>query len=120
MYSIVVIDGDVRENVRILESAARNNQAREDDGIFGRFFLSQPDFEFANFEIEELEEVLWKWVGGESPSQADRELLHSYVKDATGSTEFFNGVKRAAQALLQLIGYDKGEKWGEELMKFVW
>jgi hypothetical protein len=45
MYSIVVIDGDVRENMRILESAARNNQTSEDDGIFGRFFLSQPDFE---------------------------------------------------------------------------
>ncbi len=120
VYSLVIIDGDVRENVRILESAARNNQASEDDGIFGRFFFSVPDFEFANFEIEELEEVLWNLVGGEIPSQADRELLHSHVKGAKNSTEFFNGVKRAAQSLLQLIRLDKGEQWGEELMKFAW
>src|SRR5437588_3183945 len=120
MYSIVVIDGDVRENVRILESAARNNQTSEDDGIFGRFFLATPDFEFANFEREELEEVLWTWVGGESPSQADRELLHNHVKGTTGSTEFFKGVKRAALALPQLERNVKGEKWGEELMKFAW
>ena len=116
--SIVVIDRDVPDNVRILESAAKNNQISEDDGIFGAFFLSDPDFEFANFEKEELEEILWKWVGGEIPSQADRELLHQYVEAATGSTEFFNGVKRAALSLPQFIGYDKGEKWGEELMKF--
>ncbi len=119
-YSMVVIDGDVRENVRILESAARNNQTSEDDGLFGRFFVSKPDFEFANFDVEELEEVLWKWVGGESPSQEERELLHSHVKDAKNSTQFFNGVKRAAQSLLRLIGYDKCEEWGEELIKFAW
>jgi hypothetical protein len=105
---------------KIMESAARNNQTSEDDGIFGRFFLAKPDFEFANFEREELEEVLWTWIGGESPSQTDRELFHNHVKGARGSTEFFRGVKCAASALPQLVGYDKGEKWGEELMKFAW
>jgi hypothetical protein len=120
MYSMVIIDGDRRENVRILESAARNNSTTEDDGLFGRYFLSFPDFEFANFEVEELEEVLWKWVGGEDPSQAERELLHRHVKDTKNSTQFFNGVKRATQSLLQLIGYDKCEEWGEELIKFAW
>jgi hypothetical protein len=118
--SIVIIDKDRRENVRILESAAKNNQTSEDDGIFGTFFLSNPDFEFENFEIEELEEVLWKWVGGENPSQIDREKLHNNVKAAKGSTEFFNGVKRTALSIPQLIEYDKGEAWGEELMKFAW
>jgi hypothetical protein len=118
--SIVIIDKDRRENVRILERAAKNNQTSEDDGIFGTFFLSNPDFEFENFEIEELEEVLWKWVGGESPSQEDREQLHNNVKAARGSTEFFNGVKRTALSIPQLIEYDKGEAWGEELMKFAW
>ncbi len=120
MYSMVVIDGDVRENVRILERAARNNQADEVEGIFGRFFLSKPDLEFANFDIEELEEVLWNWVGAESPSQADRELLHNHVMVAKNSTEFFHGVRRAALSLPQLIEYDKGEAWGVELMKFAW
>lgn len=122
VYSMVIIDGDVRDraNVKILESAARNNQASQDDGIFGRFFLAKPDFEFANFDIEELEEVLWNWVGGESPSQKDRELLHNHVMAATNSKEFINGVRRAALSLPQLIEYDKGEAWGVELMKFAW
>src|SRR5260370_40234868 len=54
------------------------------------------------------------------PSQEERELLHSHVKDAKNSTQFFNGVKRAAQSLLRLIGYDKCEEWGEDLIKFAW
>jgi len=120
MYSMVVIDGDVRENIRILERAAKNNQADENTGIFGRFFLAKPDFEFANFDIAELEEVLWNWVGADNVSQADRELLHNHVMAATNSKEFFNGVRRAGLSLPQLIEYDKGEAWGEELMKFAW
>lgn len=120
VYSMVIIDGDVCENVRILESAARNNQASENDGIFGRFFLSKPDFEFENFEVEELEEVLWNWVGGENPSQEDRELLHNHVEAATNATGFFRGVKHAALTLPRIYGYDKCEAWGVELMKFAW
>ena len=120
MCSIVVIDGDARdrENVRILERAARDNQIVDDDGIFGRFFLSKPDFEFENFEGGELEEVLWKWAGEKNPSQADREVLHSHVQGATNSSEFFTGVQHAAQSLPQLYRYDKCEEWGEELMKY--
>lgn len=120
MYSLVMIDGDLPDNVRIMENAAKKNQLAEDEGMFGRFFLSKPDFEFANFEIEELEEVLWTWIGGESPSQADRDLLHDHVKDTAGSTDFFKGVKRAALSLPRLFEYDKCEQWGEELMKFAW
>ncbi len=120
MYSLVMIDGDLEDNVRIMESAAKSNQRSEDEGIFGRFFLSKPDFEFDNFELEELEEVLWRWVDEENLTQAERDQLHAHVKHATGSTEFFRGVKRAAQVLPQLVGYDKGEQWGEELMKFAW
>ncbi len=120
MFSLVMIDGDLEDNVRIIESAAKTNQRSPDQGMFGRFFLATPDFEFANFDIEELEEVLWAWVGGEHPSQADRDMLHSHVKDTTGSTDFFKGVKRAAHDLLQLVGYEKGEPWGEALMEFAW
>lgn len=120
VFSMVIIDGDVRENVRMLESAARHNQTSDTDGLFGRFFLSYPDFEIANFELEELEEVFWNWVGGERPSQADRELLHNHVKAAKNSTEFFKGVKRAALSLERLYGYDKCEAWGAELMKYAW
>ncbi len=119
-YSIVVIDKDVDDNVRVLRSAARNNQTSEDDGIFGRYFLSDPDFEFANFEVEELEEVLWKLAGEENPNQEGREQLHNCVKQAQRSTEFVNGVNQASQSLTQLIGLVKGEKWGEELMRYAW
>jgi hypothetical protein len=121
-YSMVMIDGAARdrENMRILESAARNNQTSQDDGIFGRFFLSKPDFEFENFDIEELERVLWNWVGGESPSHEDRELLHINVKDTTNASEFFKGVKRAALTLPRIYGYDKCEAWGAELMHYAW
>ena len=119
-YSIVVIDKDVDDNVRVLRSAARNNQTNEDDGIFGSFFLSDPDFEFANFEVEELEEVLWKLAEEENPSNENRELLHSCVVKAKRSKEFVAGVSRASLSLPQLIGLVKSEKWGDELMRYAW
>lgn len=119
-YSMVIIDGDVRENIRIMESAARNNQTSEDDGIFGRYFLSKPDFEFENFEVKELEEIFWNWVGGESPTPEDSELLHNHVKEATNASGFFSGVKRVALTLPRIYRYDKCEAWGVELMKYAW
>jgi hypothetical protein len=123
VYSIVLIDEDLEENVKPVRGAARLNQTSEDEGMFGRFFLARPDFELANFEIEELEEILWKWMAEHtktSPSQADRELLHSYVKDVTGSTGFFSGVGHATRSLPQLTGYKKGEEWGAKLMDYAW
>jgi hypothetical protein len=123
IYSIVMIDGDLPDNVKVVEGAARVNQTSENEGMFGRFFLARPDFELANFEIEELEEILWKWVAEyteTSPSQADRELLHRYVKDATGSTEFFAGVGHATRSLPQLTGFEKGEVWGAQLIDYAW
>jgi hypothetical protein len=120
VYSIVIIDKDVPANVKVMESAARSNQTSPDDGIFGRFFLSDLDFEFANFEVDELETVVWKMAQEEIPSQADRDLLHSYVEGAKKSAPFFKGVERTSQTLPQLIQLDKGEKWGEELMKYAW
>ncbi len=119
-YSIVVIDKDVEDNVRVLRSAARNNQTTKDEGIFGSFFLSDPDFEFDNFEVEELEEVLWKLAEEENPTSEDRKLLHSCVIKATRSKEFEVGVSRASLSLPQLIGLVKSEKWGEELMRYAW
>lgn len=123
IYSIVMIDGDCEENVRAVVGHARVNQTSENEGMFGRFFLARPDFELANFEIEELEEILWAWVAEyteTSPSQADRELLHSCVKVATGSTEFFDGVGHATRSLPQLTGYNKGEEWGAKLIDYAW
>lgn len=123
VYSIVMIDGDLQENVKVVVGAARINQTSGNEGMFGRFFLARPDFELANFAIEELEEILWNWVVEHtetSPSQADRELLHSYVKDATGSTEFFAGVGHATRSLPQLTGYEKGEAWGAKLIDYAW
>ncbi|GHO98578.1 hypothetical protein KSF_086260 [Reticulibacter mediterranei] len=120
VYSLVIIDKDVPENVRVMESAARNNQANPDDGIFGRFFLSDLDFEFANFEVDELETIVWKMVQDGEPSQADRDLLHNYVKETKKSAPFFKAVEKASLTIPQLIEFKKGKKWGEALMKYAW
>ncbi len=123
VYSIVMIDRDREENVKPVVGAARVNQTSENEGMFGRFFLAWPDFELANFEIEELEDILWQWVAEyteTSPSQEDRELLHRYVKDVTGATELFAGVGYASRSLPQLTGYEKGEEWGAKLIDYAW
>jgi hypothetical protein len=52
----------LEDNDRPDVGAARLNQTSENGGIFGMFFLAQPDLELANFAIEELEEILWTWM----------------------------------------------------------
>lgn len=51
VFSYVSVDGDEEDVVRVVRSAA------EQDLICGEFFVSNPDFEYANFTPDELEAV---------------------------------------------------------------
>src|SRR5262249_48147021 len=53
IYSFVMIDADRPDFVQALREEARA------DAFCGEFYLSNPDFEFANLTVAELVEVTW-------------------------------------------------------------
>ena len=50
----MVLDNDRSDFVRTVRNAAAQDQ------ICGLFFILEPDFELANFSIDELGEIIWQ------------------------------------------------------------
>lgn len=48
VFSVILLDGDRRDNIRVVEQAAKGER------FAGSFFVASPDFEFANFSVREL------------------------------------------------------------------
>jgi hypothetical protein len=114
IFSFVLIDGDRSD----FTSAVR--KAAEDDEICGAFFIPKKDFEFENFDLLELEDILWS-IATENPEKGpaedDRQKLHVAIQDAGNGSEL---IDRARKALPQLAHLKKDATWGECLMKYAW
>jgi hypothetical protein len=111
IFSFVSLDGDVADYIRVIRKAA------EKDEICGMFFISEPDFEFANFKPEELLEIIWKLALENGAAPNEHEQLAEAVRGAKSGKEF---IKFAGQALPSLHQVDKGKIWGEMLIKYAW
>ena len=114
VFSMVLIDDDRSDFVSAVKKAAK------DDEICGCFFISKKDFEFANFDLSELEEVLWRIASEDSeniPVDEDQQKLHDAIKNAQNAEEL---IKQARRSLPQLAHLYKGELWGEKLIEFAW
>ena len=109
VFSIVLLDGDRQDFVRVVKKAA------EEGIIFGRFFVSKPDFEFANFSLEELIDVLVSIADKEDIEGVEKEQLLSDLEGVSSSRELF---RILGQSYQQLSSIQKSEKWGEELMDY--
>jgi hypothetical protein len=113
IFSMVLIDGDRSDFVSALKKAAI------DDEICGCFYISSQDFEFANFELSELEEILWSMALEEDEknvlTEKDRLSLHEAIKDVKNAEAL---IKLAKKTLPQLSDISKGEKWGRKLIDF--
>jgi gamma-glutamylcyclotransferase (GGCT)/AIG2-like uncharacterized protein YtfP len=109
IYSFVSLDGDVDHNLRVLLRAV---QGRE---MFGMFFISKPDFEFGNFNSDELAAILWEMAleNGAPPEEKDNFL--KIVSAAENGKQLFRNVRKALPDLQRL---DKGKAWGEKLLNF--
>ena len=114
VFSMILIDGD-----RVKDFVSAVKKAAVDDEICGCFYISCQDFEFANFELAELEEILWEWASEEdienAPTEEDRLTLHEAIKDVKNAEELIN---KARRALPQLNSLSKGERWGRKLIDF--
>ena len=69
VFSFVTLDGDQEDNIRLVRAAAQN------DDFCGRFFVHSPDFEFANFTLTELEEIIWNIAEENGTSPENRVTL---------------------------------------------
>ncbi|OFW27547.1 MAG: hypothetical protein A3J28_13680 [Acidobacteria bacterium RIFCSPLOWO2_12_FULL_60_22] len=109
VFSFVSLDRDVSDNLSAVIKAA------EDDEICGRFFASDPDFEFANFTITELEEVLWQIALGKGADAGKRPVLHRAIRNTKKAGELEKSAKRS---IPELNHFKKDKEWGRRLMEF--
>ena len=112
VFSMILIDGDRSDFVSAVKKAAK------DDEICGCFYISSQDFEFANFELSELEEILWEMALEDTeniPTEEDRLTLHEAIKGVTNAEEL---AKQVRKSLPQLAHFSKGERWGRKLIDF--
>jgi hypothetical protein len=111
VISVVIVDSDRSEVVRTLKRAA------SEDRMHGPYFLNDPDFEFANFTVEELLRVA---IAAHMTAQYD----DSNVNECFNQT--LPGVVkvRSAKEFMRYLHANgmgdvgKGERWGEALMDY--
>lgn len=109
VYSFVSLDGDVDDNLRVLLKAVENRE------MFGMFFVSQPDFEFGNFNLDELVGILWEMaLENGAPPEAKQNFL-KLTSAAQNAKQLMDYAKKAVPHMPKL---DKGKTWGERLLKF--
>jgi hypothetical protein len=108
VFSWVSLDGDAKDNLRVLRKAA------EKDEMFGMFFVSDPDFEFANFTLGELVEVLWGVAEENGAPPEEKQKLLEQTSVARSGKQLFESARRAVPALAK---FNKGKVWGERLMR---
>ena len=107
-YSFVSLDGDRPDNVRILRQAAKASN------FFGQWYVSTPDFEFANFSLTELQEILWQMAEDEGARPASRATLIENTRAADCKAK----LQKGARKLRELVRFSTNEAWGRRLMAF--
>ncbi len=108
-FSYISIDGDRSDYLRVVKRLAKNND------FCGRFFVAQPDFEFQNFTLDELEQILFKYCQDLDSSKVyDRIAFHDFIKDAKDGDELI----RMAKKFTKDPHIRKGEEWGKRLMAY--
>jgi gamma-glutamylcyclotransferase len=108
VYSFVYLDGDVDNNRRVLLRAVENRE------MFGMFFISKPDFEFGNFNSDELAGILWEMASEKGALPEEKENFLKLTCAAESGKQLFDNANKA----LPDLRLDKGKTWGERLLNF--
>jgi hypothetical protein len=111
IFSFVLFDSDVSNNLRVVRKAAEN------DEICGGFGISSPDFEKMNFTLTELKNIVWMIAVENGAEPDEREIFDYTVQGATSTKEIFVA---ATSTFPSLAHEGKGYKWGARLMCFAW
>jgi hypothetical protein len=113
IFSFVSLDADVSKNLQALRTAAQKDQ------ICGCFFVSRPDFEFANFDLSELQEIVWDTALERGADETKKSIFIAATSGAKTGKIFFGGVEKAASEIPELWNKAKGEEWGERLVQYM-
>lgn len=106
VFSVVLLDCDREDNVRALKKAAK------DGTFFGRFFIASPDFELANFTIDELVDVVIT-LNNKSNEILKRDDIKLLTNNAKSGKEFFSALGNA-----NIYDLNKSMDWGIALMAY--
>ena len=109
VFSVIVLDGDREDNIRIVKKAA------EEDLFCGQFYISRPDFELCNFSKEELIEIAWNLIDEVQKSEQHYLSLSNAVKMANNADDLIKAIRKEVPPLSQ---FAKGSEWGENLAEF--
>lgn len=109
IFSVVVLDADRSDFVRVVRKAAA------DDEICGLFFILEPDFELANFSIVELCEIIWDIAAQNGAKKKSKIELLKAIESARSGDEVIKFAKNSMSELYQLT---KGILWGEALANY--
>jgi hypothetical protein len=107
VFSVVLLDEDRDDNVRAVKQAAASGR------FFGRFFISSPDIEFANFSLSELTEIALQTVPRDGRVVPAVNELASLVAEAKSGEHLLELLEQQG-----LSGVRKSETWGVALMNF--
>jgi len=103
LYSLIVLDGDVGDNVRIVRDAAKKTE------FMGQYFIGDPDFELGNFSIDEL----CKIVSNNFKIRIDSSKF-SGIKSGNDCFKKLHTVYPKTRTL------KKGKDWGKMLAKYAY
>ena len=109
IFSVIFLDQDREDNLRVVKTAARN------DIFCGLMYISDPDFEFENFTTDELTEIVWGFIPETELNDENRRTLVAALQGQTNSRLFLNAARRSLPSLNQL---GKGKDWGERLARY--
>ncbi|MYM26240.1 hypothetical protein GTP46_26780 [Duganella sp. FT135W] len=110
IFSVVVIDGDREEYIRILRQAAENER------FHGRFFICDPDIECGNFSAPELIEIAIQEYQKNALVGADLTSTKTAML-ALASTVHNNNDLIALAKNHGITNVRKSESWGKALME---
>jgi hypothetical protein len=107
-FSMISIDGDVPENIKAIQIQIR------EDNIVGSVVVNRPDFEFANFTVEELVKVAAS-IDEEQSYEIDGLLKADWsgIRDGGGFEKHYRRISARKPAAL------KGGEWGRALAKYM-
>lgn len=107
VFSVVLIDQDREDYVRVLRRAARER------AFFGEFYISRPDIEFANFNLEELVDIIHDVLSSAGAQPVDKSVIATLVTKSTSGSTLMRALETNPQ-----IRLTKGEQWGAALMRY--
>jgi len=112
IFSFVSLDKDVSQNFQAIRTAIQQDQ------ICGSIFISSPDFEFDNFDLSELQEIVWNMALERGADETKKSSFLNLTSSASKGSTFNNGAKQASSDISELWGISKGENWGKRLMQY--